>query len=241
MPLHLLAIALTAFLASAVEAVEAATIVLAVGYVQGWRTALGGAALASGVLLAIVAIGGPAVIHLVPLRILRVAVGVFLLWFGYGWLRKAILRSRRRISMRDERAAYDREIDELSGRDRRAGFTAAFNGVLVEGFEVAIVVVTIGAGVAAALYAAAAGAFAAIVLVGAAALILRHPLARIPQNALKTVVGVFIVSFGTLWLGEGVGLQWPLGDATLPVLVAIYAAIVMLLSHVLKSGSSARV
>jgi uncharacterized membrane protein len=227
--MHLWVIALTAFLASAVEAVEAATIVLAVGYVQGWRSALGGAALACVALLAIVAIGGPAVVHLIPVRILRIGVGVFLLWFGYGWLRKAILRSRRRMKMRDERAAYDREVDELSGKERRAGFTAAFNGVLVEGFEVAVVVVTIGAGATISLYAAAVGALAAIVLVGVAAAVLRHPLARIPQNALKTVVGVLIVSFGTLWFGEGVGIRWPFGDAALLILVAIYATIVALL------------
>lgn len=232
MLMHLWVIALTAFLASALEAVEAATIVLAVGHVQGWRSALGGAALASVVLLAIVVIGGPAIVHLVPVRILRIGVGIFLLWFGYGWLRKAILRSRHRIAMRDERTAYDREVADMTGKERRAGFAASFNGVLIEGFEVAIVVVTIGAGAITSLYAASIGALAAILLVAAAAAVLRHPLARVPQNALKTVVGVLIVSFGTLWLGEGIGIRWPFGDAALLLLIAVYAAIVATLSTV---------
>jgi uncharacterized membrane protein len=225
---HLVIIALTAFLASAVEAVEAVTIVLAVGYVQGWRSALGGAAVASVALLAIVAIGGPAIIAFVPIRILRIAIGAFLLWFGYGWLRKAILRARGRIRMRDEGAAYDREIAALSGKEGRAGFVAAFNGVFVEGLEVAIIVVTMGAGAAASLSAAAAGAFAAFAVVAGVAAVLRQPLARVPENALKMVVGVLIVSFGTLWLGEGLGIHWPLGDAMLLALIVAYTAIVTL-------------
>src|SRR6202043_274167 len=121
------------------------TIVLAVGYAQGWRTALTGAAYASIALVAMVGIGGPAILHFVPLRIIRTAGGLFLIWFGYGWLRKAVLRYAGRIPLRDEHAAFERQLVTLRDtRERRAGFAAAFNGVLLEGLEVAIIVVTVG-------------------------------------------------------------------------------------------------
>lgn len=234
--MHLSAVAATAFLASAVEAVEAVTIVLAVGYAQGWRSALAGAAYATIALAAIIGIGGPAILHFVPIQILRIAIGAFLLWFGYGWLRKAILRYAGRIPMRDEDAAFEREMAALrDSRERRTGLAAAFNGVFLEGLEVAIIVVTVGSASSAALAAASAGALAAFVLVAAAAVLVRRPFGRIPENAMKFVVGIMVVSFGTFWLGEGVGITWPLGDATLPVVAVCYAGLALAIIQLLKS------
>jgi uncharacterized membrane protein len=233
---HLWAVATTAFLASAVEAIEAVTIVLAVGYAQGWRTALGGAACASIALAAMVGIGGPAILHFVPIRVIRIAMGLFLLWFGYGWLRKAILRYAGRIPLRDEQAVFERRLATLRDvREQRAGFAVAFNGVFLEGLEVAIIVVTVGSASSDALEAAAAGALAAFALVGIAAVLVRQPLARIPENALKFVVGVMLVTFGTFWLGEGLGITWHYGDATLPILAAGYAGLALLMSRLLRS------
>lgn len=235
--MHLWAVAATAFLASAVEAIEAVTIVLAVGYVQGWRVALTGAAYASIALAAMAGIGGPAILHFVPIRIIRIAMGLFLLWFGWGWLRKAVLRYAGRIPMRDEHAAFERELATLrDAREQRAGLTAAFNGVFVEGLEVAIIVVTVGSASSGALEAAAAGALAAFALVAVAAILVRQPLGRIPENALKFVVGVMLVSFGTFWLGEGLGVMWPYGDAMLPILAAGYAGLALLTSRFLRSS-----
>ena len=235
--MHLWAVATTAFLASAVEAIEAVTVVLAVGYVQGWRVALRGSAYASIALAAMVGIGGPAIVHFVPIRIIRIAMGLFLLWFGYGWLRKAVLRYAGRIPLRDERAAFERQLATLRNtREQRAGLAAAFNGVFLEGLEVAIIVVTVGSASSDALEAAAAGALAAVVLVSIAAVLVRQPLARIPENALKFVVGVMLVSFGTFWLGEGVGITWRFGDATLPILAAGYAGLALLMSRLLRTS-----
>jgi Ca2+/H+ antiporter, TMEM165/GDT1 family len=236
---HLWAVATTALLASVAEAIEAVTVVLAVGYVQGWRVALRGSAYASIALVAMVGIGGPAIVHFVPIRIIRIVMGLFLLWFGYGWLRKAVLRYAGRIPLRDERAAFERELETLRNtREERAGLTAAFNGVFLEGLEVAIIVVTVGSASSDALKAAAAGALVAVVLVGIAAVLVRQPLARIPENALKFVVGVMLVSFGTFWLGEGLGITWRYGDATLPILAAGYAGLSLLMSRFLQSNAT---
>jgi uncharacterized membrane protein len=233
---HLWALATTAFLASAVEAIEAATIVLAVGYAQGWRIALAGTAYAILALAAMVGIGGPAILHFVPIKIIRIGIGVFLLWFGYGWLRKAVLRYAGRIPLRDEHAAFERELATLrNAREQRVGLATAFNGVFLEGLEVAIIVVTVGSASSGALVAAAVGALAAFVLVAIAAVLVRLPFGRIPENTMKFVVGVMLVTFGTFWLGEGLGIAWHFGDVTLPILAAAYAGLALLICLLLRS------
>jgi uncharacterized membrane protein len=232
--MHLWALALTAFVASAVEAIEAVTIVLAVGYAQSWRIAFTGAAYASIALAAIVGIGGPAILHFIPIRIIRIAIGAFLLWFGYGWLRKAVLRYAGRIALHDENAIFERKVATLRNtREERVGLTTAFNGVFLEGLEVAIIVVTVGSASNGALVAAAAGALAAGVVVAIAAVLVRQPFGRIPENTMKFVVGVMLVAFGTFWLGEGLGITWPYGDATLLMLAAGYAVLALLVSRFL--------
>jgi uncharacterized membrane protein len=229
------ALGVTAFLASAVEAVEAATIVLAVGYVQGWKTALRGAVAASLALVAIVGIGGPALLLLVPIGVIRAVVGAFLIWFGYGWVRKAVLRYAGRIPLHDETKIFERERSALgSSGAERLGFVTAFKGVFLEGLEVAIIVVTVGSASRAALSAAAAGAAAACAAVVCAGILVRRPFARVPENTMKFVVGIMLVSFGTFWLGEGLGVAWFLGDATLLVLAAGYAALALVVSLVLR-------
>jgi len=210
--------------------------VLAVGYGRGWRVALTGAAYASLALVAVVGIGGPAILRFIPIGIIRIGVGAFLVWFGYGWLRKSVLRFAGRIPVRDERAAFEHQVATLHDAPaQRAGLAASFNGVFLEGLEVAIIVVTVGSASRDALLTAAAGAVAAGILVGTAALLVRRPLARIPENALKFVVGIMLVSFGTFWLGEGVGLRWPSGDAMLPILMACYAGLALLIGLFLRS------
>jgi|SRR5579883_498367 len=229
------AVVATAFVASAVEAIEAVTIVLAVGYAQGWRAALTGAAYASLALAAIVGIGGPAILRFVPIGIIDIAVGLFLIWFGYGWLSKAVLRLAGRIPMRDEYAAFDRQVATLrKTRAHRAGLAASFNGVFLEGLEVAIIVLTVGSASREALVAAAAGALGAFIVVVAAAVVVRRPFGRIPENAMKFAVGVMLVSFGTFWLGEGLGLKWPFGDAALPILALCFAGLALLAARFLK-------
>jgi uncharacterized membrane protein len=214
------------FLASAVEMVEALTIVLAVGVTKGWRTALEGAAVALLVLGALVVLLGPTLVHLVPLTTLRLVVGALLLVFGLQWLRKAVLRSSGLKAKHDEDAIFAEQVAALSesspatGRDT-AGFVVAFKGVFLEGLEVAVIVVTLGS-TSHNLGLAAAAAGAAAVVVCAAGLIVARPLSSVPENAMKTVVGLMLVSFGTFWAGEGVGVHWPGSDLAIPVLVATY-------------------
>lgn len=221
----------TTFLASALEFVEAATIVLAVGYTAGWRAALSGMAWALAVLIVVTGVLGPALVYYVPLPALQLAIGLFLTIFGYTWLRKAIWRYAGRKAMRNEQSAYDAEIAQLQAHadERRFGFATAFNGVLLEGLEVAVIVITFSAGRAGAFVWAAGGALAAGLLVATAAVILRHPFSRVPENAMGFIVGIMLLSFGTFWSGEGLGLQWWAGEATLAWIVAIYVAAALVL------------
>jgi uncharacterized membrane protein len=219
---------LSAFLASAVEMVEALTIVLAVGVTRGWRSTLRGIAAAAAALAVVVAALGPAISAL-PLNTLRLVVGALLLVFGLQWLRKAILRASGYVPLHDEDAIYRRELDEArdggivrtDGTDWYA-FALAFKGVFLEGLEVAFIVVTFGAarhngiGLAAA---AAAAAFVLVASVGAAA---RAPLSRVPENALKLTVGLLLTSFGTFWGAEGAHAEWPGDDAALLGLLVFF-------------------
>ena len=217
-----------AFLASLVEAVEALTIVLAIGTVRGWPPAWLGA-LAGVALLAVgVAVFGP-LLALVPLQLLQLAIGVLLLLFGMRWLRKAILRSAGVIPLHDETEAFAREAAELReqvrSREPRFDWLAAlasFKAVLLEGLEVVFIVIAVGAGHG--LGPASAGALAACLLVAAAGFALHRPLARVPENTLKFAVGVMLSAFGVFWTGEGLGVAWPGSDLAIVVFAALFLA-----------------
>jgi uncharacterized membrane protein len=226
-----------AFLASTVECVEALTVVLAVGSVRGWRSTLSGAAAALGLLAAIVAALGPALSH-IPLGLIQLAVGIMILLFGLRWLRKAILRSAGLIPLHDEQAAFVKNTAAMQAAtgDRKEldklAFAAAFNITMLEGTEVVFIVIALGAGGTGLLLPAALGAFAALLVVSALGLMLHRPLARIPENTLKFVVGVLLSAFGTFWIAEGAGLHWPGPAATnpdlaIPCLIVAYLAIAL--------------
>ena len=211
----------SAFLASAVEFVEALTIVLAAGVSRGWRSALAGLGAATLVLAVIIAALGPALTR-VPISALRVVVGALLLTFGMQWLRKAILRASGFKPLHDEEEIYTRELAEAraAGSEQRAGidwygFTLAFKGVLLEGLEVAFIVVTFGS-TQGNVGLAALGAAAALVLVVIVGVFVRAPLTRVPENTLKFAVGTLLTTFGIFWSTEGVGANWPGDDAALP-------------------------
>jgi uncharacterized membrane protein len=230
---------LSSFLASAVEGVEALTIVLAAGVARGWRSALVGAGAATLTLLAIVAALGPA-LTLVPISALRLVVGALLLVFGLQWLRKAILRASGFRALHDEGSIFAQELEEARGAEHleRAGvdwygFTLAFKGVLLEGLEVAFIVLTFGS-TQGSIPLAALGAGAAVLLVAAAGVAVRSPLARVPENTLKFAVGVMLTTFGTFWAAEGAGAHWPGSDAALPVVLAFVVASSALLVAVLR-------
>jgi uncharacterized membrane protein len=226
---NLVIAALPAFLASLVEFVEAVTIVLAVGVTRQWRSTLVGVAAALFVLVALVGVFGSALVVLVPIGTLRLVVGGFLVIYGLQWLVKAILRAAGAKSKHDETAIYQREIAAMreeppvpaSGMDW-ISFTVAFKGVLLEGMEVAFIVVTFGAS-AGQLGPASLGAAAGGVLVLLVALAAHRPLAQVPENGLKFVVGLMLTTFGTFWAGEGVGIEWVASDATLVALFVVFS------------------
>jgi uncharacterized membrane protein len=221
---------LAVFAASAVEAVEALTIVLAVGVVRGWRSTLMGVAGAAVVLAAIIAALGPALQH-IPINTLRLVVGALLLAFGMQWLRKAILRASGYVPLHDEAAAFTREREQAGAAGETApaqmdwySFTVAFKGVLLEGLEVAFIVVTFGS-TEGHLGLAVAAAAAAAVLVVAVGLLVRGPLERVPENSLKFVVGVLLTGFGTFWGAEGAGVDWPGSDAAVLGVIGFVALV----------------
>jgi uncharacterized membrane protein len=223
------ALFIAVFLACVVEAVEATTIVLAAGTARDWRSASVGTGAACVVLAVIVAVLGPAVSD-IPLRGLRVVVGALLLVFGLQWLRKAILRASGHKSLHDEDKLYAEHVAEAAGQQSRRfllapdwyGFTLAFKGVLLEGLEVVFIVLTFGAN-AKNVGLASVAAGCAVVLVAAAGFAVRAPLARVPENTMKFVVGIMLTSFGIFWGGEGAGANWPGSDAALLVIIPAIA------------------
>src|SRR4051812_515970 len=223
-----LLLVLGAAAASAVETVEAVTIVLALGFTRGWRAPLVGSAAAVAVLAALVAVLGPA-LDAVPIDALRLVVGSLLLVFGLQWLRKAILRASGFKAIRDEDRIYAREAEQARAAGAPAAgvdgysFAVSFKSVLLEGLEIVFIVLTLGASHGSTRL-AAAGALAAVLVVVAAAAAVRRPLSRVPENQLAFAVGVMLTSFGIFWAGEGAGVDWPGGGAALVALIALTAA-----------------
>ncbi len=221
-------------LAATVEWVEAFTIVLAVSLTIGWRAAAGAAATALAVLAAMTAATGGALGLGLSVSWLQLVIGVFLLLFGVRWLAKAIARQAGRTALHDEAEEFDQTRARLAGGDWYAGWAIAFKGVLLEGLEVWLIVVALGINGA---WASSAGAaIVALIAVAAAGLLVRAPLARVPENPIKFAVGAMIVSFGTFWTLESIGGAgvWPGADWSLLGLVIFYAGGGMLLAALLR-------
>jgi len=222
------------FLASVVEVVEAFTIVLAVGLTQSWRPALIGTGAALALLAVLVLIFGP-LLALVPIEALQFVVGVLLILFGMRWLRKAILRTVGVIALHDEAKAFAKQTDALSKQssEQRADWMAglaAFKAVLLEGTEVVFIVIAVGATRGLTLY-AGLGALAAFVVVMIVGLAVHKPLSRVPENALKFVVGLMLTSFGIFWAGEGIGADWSGADLSLVGIFVIVTAAAWVLTQ----------
>ena len=231
-----------AFLASLVEVVEAFTIVLAVGTLRGWKPAAMGTLVALAVLALIIVGLGP-LLERVPLHALQLVIGVLLLLFGLGWLRKAILRAAGIMALHDENAIFERESQQL-GEDAAPHRTslswiaglASFKAVLLEGLEVVFIVIAVGSG-RGLLWPAALGAMAACLAVLAIGMIVHKPLARVPENTLKFAVGIMLSSFGVFWTGEGLGVPWPGADFALLAFIAIFLLVGIVMTARLRRKS----
>jgi uncharacterized membrane protein len=213
-----------AFLGSAVESVEALTIVLAVGLTRGWRSPLYGTLVALLSLAILVTIFGQLIVARVPESTLKLIIGTLIVLFGLRWLHKAVLRSAGVIPLHDEDKSYAETVSEMRGAATRQdwiGFTIALKGVFLEGFEVVFIVVAVG-GTSGGLPIAVAGGLLAMIVVAAIGLVVRKPLAQVPENTLKYAVGVILTSLGTFWAAEGMGATWPLDFVSVLGIAAVY-------------------
>ncbi len=228
---------LAVILATAVEMVEALTIVLAVGVTRGWRATLAGVGAAVVALGIVVAALGPAISRL-SLTPLRLIVGGLLLIFGMQWTRKAILRSSGYKATHNEDLIYDSTRGSAIEAPRGAtfdgySFSVAFKGVFLEGLEVVFIVLTFGA-TQHRLAISALVASLTVVGVAAAGVLVHRPLSRVPENTLKFIVGILLTSFGMFWSAEGAGVAWPGGESAILVLIAVIAGTSLLLAGALR-------
>ena len=241
-------LATSTFLASAVEMVEAVTIVLAMGLTRGWRSAFWGTVLALAALTAITVVSGYALITWLPDSLLQFLIGTLLLIFGLQWLRKAILRSSGLKAVHDEEAIFQEELAaaRAAGTERKLGldwfgFVVTFKGVFLEGLEIVFIVITFGLN-ADNVPLAATGAIIAATIVLIAAIILHKPLSRVPENTIKFAVGLLLSTFGTFWAVEGLGvfqddkasIEWPGGDLALLVLLVLWCGFSWLAVRILS-------
>jgi uncharacterized membrane protein len=210
------------FLGAAVEVIEAVIILVGVGTIRGWRSTWLGAAAGLALLAVVILVFGSA-LRVVPIGVLRVVIGFLLLVFGLQWLRKGI----RRVSVNGLRGMGERNApaDHIpaEGVDWTA-FVLSFKGVVLEGLEVAFIVLSVGLG-ARALGSAVLGAVAAFVVIAGAGLLARNVVQGIPRSALQLVVGTILSSFGTFWAVQGLGVGWPGGDAAIVGLVGWYVLV----------------
>jgi len=241
---------LAVFGASAVEMVEALTLVVAAGVSRSWRSALEGAAAAALVLGVLVVVVGVPLVRYIPIDALRVVVGALLLVLGLSWLRKAILRGSGHKALHDEDKIYTETVAELSEADGAGGtapapvrvhsgrdgvaFAVAFKGVFLEGAEVVLIVISLGAAQHR-LGLAALAAAAALVIVAGVGLIVSRQLSEVPENTIKTAVGIMLTSFGIFWVGEGAGVNWPGSDLAIPVLVGFFIVVTVAYTAFMKT------
>lgn len=233
---------LAGFLASSVECVEALTIILAIGSVRGWREALSGAVAALVVLIAIVGLFGE-VLEQIPLAMLQIFVGGLLVIFGMRWLKKSILRSAGVIPLHDEAAAYLAEKRRIGSVSASSGWdipasAAAFQITMLEGAEVVFIVLGIGAGGPGMTEAASIGAVAALAVTATVGALVHRPLAKVPENLLKFIVGILLCAFGTFWFGEGAGIRWPGDDASLAGLTFGYLLVALVAIRICRGAHS---
>jgi uncharacterized membrane protein len=234
------------FLGTAVEFIEAFTIVLAVGIVRGWKSSLLGMALGIIVLTALVAIFGVPLMSLVHVGTFQLIIGLLMLLFGMRWLRKAILRYSGLKALHYEDKAYKEELKKLNMNIANKekldwfGFMTSFNIVLLEGIESIFIVITFGLA-ANSLSSAIFGSIIGLVLVAIVGISLRKPLAMVPENTMKFVVGLMLSGFGIFWVGEGLGVTWWHNDLSVLVILSVLLVFSILSVLILKSAHKRQV
>lgn len=238
------------FVACIVEMVEATTIVMAMGFTRGWRSAIYGTAAALLALAAFTVAAGYALASWLPEAALQLVIGTLLLIFGLQWLRKAVYRSAGRKAMHDEEQIYAEEVATAEAAGSRVsgfdlfGFMVSFKGVFLEGVEVVFIVLTFGLS-AKNIPVAVTAAVAGVVVVLVVAVLVRRPLAMVPENTLKYGVGLLLTSFGSFWAIEGLGifrgghasLEFPGGDVAILVILLVTFLLTRVLIAVLRPAA----
>ena len=242
-----LALFIAVFLACAVEAVEATTIVLAAGTARDWKSSLLGTGAGLGVLVVIIGAFGPSISRL-PINSMRLFVGGLLLVFGLQWVRKAILRASGYKALHDEELIFQEEL--AAAKAAKAGkrfgvadwyaYTLSFKGVLLEGLEVAFIVLTFGT-IQKQVGLASIAALSAVLVTAAGGFALRKPLARVPENKMKYVVGIMLTSFGIFWGAEGAGAEWPHADLSILGILIFMVVVTQVLIYILKRRKDVQV
>lgn len=233
--------ALSSFLGTGVEFIEALTIILAVGAIRGWKSAVLGGLSAVVVLGILVAVIGAPLVHIMQVRWVQLIVGLFMLLFGIRWLRKAILRYSGLKALHNEAESYQEELERqkaagqvAQGIDKFA-FATTFSGTFLEGLEAIFIVITFGLSTKS-MGPAVIGALVAFVVIALLGIALRKPLSAVPENTMKFVVGVMLTSFGAFWVGEGMLVAWPQGDVSIMYLIATLLLLSWILVQRIKSA-----
>jgi Ca2+/H+ antiporter, TMEM165/GDT1 family len=241
------------FVACFVEAVEATTIVMAMGFTRSWRSAMAGVGVALVALAIVTAAFGYALTQWLPESALQLAIGALLLIFGLQWLRKAILRASGRKAIHDEAKIFKEQEAAAKAAGSRSGsfdmfsFMVSLKGTFLEGMEVVFIVITFGLN-AHDVPVAVLGAVAAVVVVLIVAVTARRPLSMIPENAMKYGVGLLLASFGTFWAIEGLGVfragrksvEWAGSDLSILGLLVAWFVLTRVFIALLRRPESAQ-
>ncbi len=229
-------IVLGSFAGSLIEFVEILGVAIVVGRVAGWHNALvGSGSGVLGVVLASLLLGKS--LMLIPLQILKVVAGGFLLAFGQRWTRSIVKYYGGILKRKDDEDEQIRQALEQNGTATTwNGFAivTTFKSAVLETFEVAIAVVTLGAA-ASKWPEAIAGATAAGVGLLLFAFLLRGPLNRIPVKPMKFAAAMLLMGFGTYWLGDGLKIHWPFGEWAILALPLLWGSGMAGAAIVLKS------
>lgn len=227
---------LGAFAGSLIELVEILAVVLVVGSVAGWRNALVGAGSTVGLVLVAALIVGRG-LALIPLHALEIFAGLILLAFGQMWTRSVIKYYGGALRPKDDEDERLRE--QLRREDRPAwnavALAAAFKSSLLESVEIAVVVVGFGAA-GGDWFESIGGALLAALGLVLCAVLRRAPLARVPVKAMKFFASMLLMGFGTYWLGEGLGYEWPTGGWSVLWLPLVWGAAMAAAAAILRSG-----
>ncbi len=236
------------FVASSVEVTEMVIIVVGVGSTRGWRSTWFGSGAGFIVLVAIIAALGQA-LSLIPIGTVRIVIGALLLTFGLQWFRQGVIQT---AADGFTGTTEEEEAEAAEGAEGAIDWTAfvlAFKGVLLEGLEVAFIVVAFGAGGGAGgghgfgigaghsgYESAFIGAAAAFIFIGALGALANRQLQEVPGRTLKFGVGGLLSTFGTFWALEGLGVHWPGGDLSLAWLYALYLGATFTLMRTVRAG-----